>query len=226
MTRWTLFAATVAMSAATPAFAGTAELPAGLTFCDDRAAIEEKLGPVNELTDEMLEVNIALWGLDGVIRIVLNEGGLVTARFRVFESPDSVKVVKSRLEKALGAPTTVGEADGETGLYKKYTWAPGDSVTVEMTRQSDQLYATWQAPPVRCASAVEEQIGLTDQEKADIAGTEKKKAIEFDVFSEDLDEREKEIEDEKKAKAEAEEKKAKAEEGEDDEEKEAVDIDW
>ncbi len=225
MRAWTCIAvAALAMSAA-PAAAGEPELPAGLTFCAERAAIDAALGEINELTDEMLESNLTLWGLDGVIRVVLEEQKLVTARWRCFESPKALKTIKAKLGGRHGEPAVTGAPD-DTGYSRKYTWSPGNSVTVEMSRQTEQVYATWEVPPERCSSGPDKQEGLTDQEKADLEAVSEKKAIEFDVFSEDLEEREKEIEDEKKRKAEEEEKKAKEEAGEEEEDPEDIDIDW
>jgi hypothetical protein len=225
MKRWTLLAVSIAMTWAIPAAAGSVELPNGLSFCADRAEIDAKLGELNELTDEMLETNLDMWGLEGIIRIILEEGKLVTARFRTFQTPQSMKTVKAKLSKMLGEGTAVGKLD-DTGYHRKYTWSPGDSITVEMSRQTEQVYATWEVPPERCSSGPIKQEGLTDQEKADLESVSKKKAIDFDVFSEDLEEREQAIEDEKKRKAEEEERKAKEEAGEEEEEDEDIDIDW
>jgi hypothetical protein len=227
MRRWTLAAtALLTMALGPTALAGDVQLPAGLSFCSERSEIDQKLGEVNELTDEMLESNLKLWGLDGVLRVVLEEQKLITARFRVFETPQSLKTIKSKLGKQHGEPIPSGKTD-DSGLSRKYTWSPGNSVTVEMSRQTEQVYATWEVPPERCSSGAEKQEGLTDQEKADLESVSKKKAIEFDVFSEDLEEREQEIADEKKRKAEEEERKEKEEAGEEEEEAtEDVDIDW
>ncbi len=226
MKHWIRMVVAAACMTAGTALAGEPELPAGLTFCADRAAIDAALGEVNELTDEMLETNLKLWGLEGVIRVVLEEQKLVTARFRVFETPTSLKTIKGKLGKQHGEPTVTGSPD-DTGYSRKYTWSPGESVTVEMSRQTEQVYATWEVPPERCSSGPDMQEGLTDQEKADLEAISEKKAIEFDVFSEDLEEREKQIEEEKKRKAEEEERKAKEEAGEEDEEEAGdIDIDW
>jgi hypothetical protein len=226
MKTWFCIASTCLIWVASPALAATPDLPNGLTFCDDRSTIEGKLGELNELTDEMLEATLTLWGLEGVLRVVLEEQKLVTARFRVYESPAGLKTIKNKLGKGLGEAAVTGDPD-EAGYARKYTWSPGESVTVEMSRQSDSLYATWEVPPERCAAAVTVQEGPTDQEKADMDAMSNKKAIEFDVFSEDLEEREKQIEDEKKKKAEEEARKDREAAGEEeDEESGDIDIDW
>ena len=164
---------------AAPALAGELELPNDFTWCQDRPSVEGDLIAPKEITDGVLEAQTQEFGLAGFINTVFEDGGLYEVRFRAFESEASRKSVRSSLERRYGN----GEPKG-TG----FQWDLDNEQTIKLKFQSEQIYVSWEVPSERCGSAVEGVTGETEQEKMDREAIKKKKVVEFDPYSDEIDE--------------------------------------
>ena len=207
--------------AASPASAQV-KLPLDLTWCQDRESAEATLPDPSELTEGVVESAGEAWGVDGQYSLVFEDGLLTTFRFRAFETPDSKKKIQAALTKMLGEGGTKETYGGSTTH-----WSPGDGQTVSLKIQAEQVYAAFEVRPSRCVAVEGPRTELTEQEKADIEGSTKRKAISLDPFAEDL-------QDVENRKADADEKKRSDEEKTQEEEKKEEDeeapqdteIDW
>jgi len=171
----------------------------------------EKMPDAREMSDDVLDSTVTVWGVEGFISAILDDGKLVGVRFRAFEEPSDLKRIRSKLVRNYGEGGTQGSAT---------RWSAAGGVKVELKLQSEQIFVGWETRPGHCGGEAAKG-GLSDQEKADAEAMKDKKAVNWDPYADDVEE----DAVKKKAKKKKEEKK-KEEKKKDDPALEDVEIDW
>jgi len=209
-----LLIASIVLSVAVPSLAhgADASLPAGLSWCQSVGEVLAKIPDAREMSDDVLDSTVTVWGVEGFISAILDDGKLVAVRFRAFDEPSDLKRIRSKLVRSYGEGGTRGSAT---------RWSAGDGVKVELKLQSEQIFVGWETRPDHCGAA-KAKGGLSDQEKADAEAMKDKKAVNWDPYADDVEE----DAVKKKAKKKKEEEKKEEEKKKDDPALEDDEIDW
>tara|TARA_Y100001968_G_C19375095_1_gene727187 strand:+ start:527 stop:1165 length:639 start_codon:yes stop_codon:yes gene_type:complete len=157
-------------------FAGS-NLPAGLSFCQPSAEVLAKLPSAREMSDDVYDATLTVWGVEGFVSAIMDNDRLVGMRFRAFETPADLKKIRSRLHKAYGEGGTRGSAT---------IWAAGPGVRAELKLQSEQIFVGWETAPGHCGTEVI-QKGLSEQEKKDADSLKARKAVNWDPYADDVE---------------------------------------
>ncbi len=208
-----LLIASIVLSAVAPSLAhgADASLPVGLSWCQSVGEVLAKIPDAREMSDDVLDSTVTVWGVEGFISAILDDGKLVGVRFRAFEELSDLKRIRSKLVRNYGEGGTRGSAT---------RWSAGEGVKVELKLQSEQIFVGWETRPDYCGGEAAKG-GLSDQEKADAEAMKDKKAVNWDPYADDVEE----DAVKKKAKEKKEEKK-KEEKKKDDPALEDGEIDW
>jgi len=197
-----LLTALLAFAIASPGLAQAREpaLPLGLHWCQSIGEVLAKMPNAREMSDDVLDSTVTVWGVEGFLSAIMDEDKLVGMRFRAFEVAADLKKVQTALGRNYGEGGTRGTSTN---------WAPGGGVSVVLKLQSEQIFVGWETAPGHCGGAAE-RAGLSDQEKADAEALKDKKAVDWDPYADDVGKNavKKKADEKKKEEAKEEEKQA------------------
>ena len=154
-------------------------LPLGLSWCQSVGEVLVQLPNAREMSDDLLDATASVWGVEGFVSAILDEGKLVGLRFRAFETPADLKKIKRAIERSYGEGGSQGTA---------INWAAPGGVVVQLKLQSEQVFVNFETAPGHCGAEVT-KTGLSDQEKADAEALKEKKAGNWDPYADDVDKR-------------------------------------
>ena len=160
------------------AWGGAPELPVGLRWCQSIGEVLERLPDSREMSDDVLDSTVTVWGVEGFLSAIMDDGQLISLRFRAFDIPSDQKKVRSRLVRSYGEGGTSGSTT---------RWSVGEGVKLSLKLQSEQIFVGWETAPGYCGEEVVKG-GLSDQEKADAEAMKDRKAVAWDPYADDIEE--------------------------------------
>ncbi len=199
--------------------------PSNLQWCMDRPTVQAAMPGHTEDVEDILELKVRHWGVEGFVQAQMAEDKLVGLKLRVF-SPALKAGEKAKVDVKELASAGVNEMLGPYAeSSSKRRWESPDGVSADLKIVTEVYYLNVSIPEGRCGVTAGPAAGLSDQEKKDMDAASTKKAVSFDAMKDDPEEVEKKLAEEQAQKKEQK-KKAKEEKKKDDGDVGDKDIDW